>query len=63
MILSTCSYVKKNAGLSFDVLHSVVGVAKVGASALPANRAAGFLRMSVRGAAVFLYLPDLSLGA
>jgi hypothetical protein len=37
------------------VLHSVVGVAKVGASALPANRAAGFLRMSVRGAAVFLY--------
>jgi hypothetical protein len=27
MILSTCCYVKKNAGLSFDELHSVVGVA------------------------------------
>ena len=36
MILSTCCYVKKNAGLSFDELHSVVGVAKVGTSALPA---------------------------
>jgi hypothetical protein len=36
MILSTCCYVKKNAGLSFDELHSVVGVAKAGTSALPA---------------------------
>jgi hypothetical protein len=50
MILSTCCYVKKNAGLSFDELHGVVGVAKVGTSALPValkavfNRGRGYFR-------------------
>ena len=44
MILSTCCYVKKNAGLSFDELHGVVGVAKVGTSALPVALKAVFNR-------------------
>src|SRR5437879_2738315 len=36
MILSTYCYVKKNVGMSFDELHSLVGVAKIGTCALPA---------------------------